>query len=136
MSNDKLIYRELEFDKLVSEYNVWLASLENPQVQKKRYWKSIFRGAYSIVNIFNNSNSDNFKHSNPLYSRKDLSSKQKDIVAIASDWQRVNHDLDEIILGKSSKYITMSNEEAKPAKELVEKIYSNLRNDYVSLSKV
>ncbi len=135
MLNNTLIPKELEFDKLVIAYNVWLASLENPRVQKTRYWKSLFRGAYSILDIFNHSSSDNFKYSNPIYFRKDLSSKQKDIVALASDWQRVNRDLDEIILGQSLKYTTMSPEEAKPAKELVEKIYANFRNDYLSLSK-
>lgn len=123
-----------EFDKLVDEYNLWLKSLEDSKFQRKIFWKNVFKGFYSAVNLFNNSNIDKFGDYNPVYSRKDLSSKQKDIIALASDLQRVNATLDTIISTESSKY-NISPNEAKTGKILIEQIYNNYKTSFLCNSE-
>lgn len=130
--NQQTIEHAQEFDKSVSEYNEWLASLENPKVQKKNNWRAFFRGMGSILDIFGNSfSTQTFAYGHLLYSRADLSPEQKDAIALASDWQRVDRSLDKILLSESSND-DISVEDAKAGKPLVQQMYGHFRNVYVS----
>jgi len=80
-----------EFDDIVIKYNEWLSSIENPKVRKKRNLIAFLKGMGSAINLFGE---NNFQNSHPLYFRKDLSPKQKDAIALASDCMRVKKDLE------------------------------------------
>ena len=121
-----------EFDESVVKYNEWLDSLEDLKVQRKNNWRAFFRGMAMSLDIFGGLfKNDYLSHNHPLYSCDDLSSKQKDAIALASYFQRVGKSLDEIILGKSRDN-KISAEEAKSGKLFTQKIYNSFRDVYIS----
>ncbi len=129
-----------EFDEGASKYNEWLAkcgewptSLEDQKVQRSNKLHSFLRGMGSVLDIFGVSLYSNFRYCHPLYSRGDLSPTQRDAIALASDWQRVDRALDKIISGDSSER-DFSVEEARVGKRLVREMYEHLRNVYISHS--
>lgn len=121
-----------EFDEYVTKYNEWLASLEDQKVQRHSKLRSFLRGMGSVLDIFGVSSlNSNFRYVPPLYSGGDLSSTQREVVALASDWQRVDRTLDKIISGDSSEG-DFSVEEEGVGKHLVREMYEDLRNVYIS----
>ncbi|MBR9700938.1 hypothetical protein GOV11_03675 [Candidatus Woesearchaeota archaeon] len=121
-----------EFDESVAKYNEWLASLENPKAQKRNAMSAFFIGLGAVLDIFGNSSgTQTFRHNGPAYSRTDLSSGQKNAIALASDWQRVDLTLDKILLGVSSNE-HISIEDAEAWKPVVQQMYNHLRDFYVS----
>ena len=121
-----------EFDESVGKYNEWLASLLNPKVQRRNWWGALFRGVDSVSYIFGSfSDLRTFGYNHPLYSRHDLTPEQKDVIAIASDLQRFDNNLDRIISGDLSNG-AFSVEDAKARKQLVQSMYNHFRDVYVS----
>ncbi len=118
---------EQEFDNSVNQYNQWLLSHEDPKTQDTSN-QPFFKGIKSLLNIFN---PDTLKPIHPLYSRKDLTSFQKDTIAIASDWQRVDTTLDRVLNGNSSRD-EFSITEATQGKQIVTQMYGLLRDTYVA----
>ena len=130
--NNQIIDYFQEFDELVMDYNKWLISLENPKVQKRNNYRSFLRGICSVLDIFGISfNTQTFEYNRPLYYKKDLSPKQKDAIALASDWQRVNITLDKII-SENLPIRNISANDAKIGKVFVQERYNYFRNVYVS----
>lgn len=130
--NQQTVDYAQEFDESVSEYNKWLTTLENPKVQKRNRWLAFFRGMGSVLDIFGNSSSNQtFQYNHPFYSRDNLTPEQKDAIALASDWQKVNKDLDNIISSNQSNE-DISIEDAKTGKILVQQMHDHFRDVYVS----
>ena len=117
-----------EFDETVRSYNEWLASLGNSRVQRHNGRHAFFQGMASVLelDIFRASSTDQFKRRHPLYSRKDLTPSQKDAAALASDWQRVDRTLDEILSGDRPNS-DLSVEDAARGKQLVRQMYEHFR---------
>lgn len=131
-----------EFDKIVNQYNEWLAlPSENQKVQSQRQnrWPAFLEGMGSVLDIFGASSanqseySDPSEYKHPLYSREDLTPAQKDAIALASDMQRVGITLDDIISGNSSSK-DISIETATQGKQLVQKMCEHYRNVYIANS--
>ena len=120
-----------EFDETVSQYNEWLASLENPKIQRQNKWRAFVQGMGSVLDIFGTSPIRQTRYSHPLYSRQELTPAQKEAIALASDWQRVGTTLDNVISGNSSNG-DISVEDATQGKQLVQQIYEHFRNVYVA----
>lgn len=120
-----------EFDEAVIQYNQGLASLEDPKVQRRNRWRAFFRGMGYVLDIFSISSIIQLGYSPPLYSRNDLTSAQKDAIALASDWQRVERTLDKVLSGDSSPG-NISVEGATQGKQLVQQMYEHFRNVYVA----
>ena len=122
-----------EFDLFVADYNNWLKSLENKNMQKRNKLHAYIRGIGSVLNIFNHNpmQLSSFQHNNPLYLRKDLTSEQRTAVSLASDLKRVCNRLDKILLGKSLNR-DISVENAGAGKLLVASAYNQFKNIYVS----
>jgi len=116
-----------EFDTSVNQYNQYLSSLDNPEARKKNNRSAFFRGMTSVLGIFDPTKPQ-FSH--PLYSREDLTPIQKDTIALASDWQRVDMTLDRV-LSRNSSNDNFSIEEATQGKQIVQQMYGHLRDTYI-----
>ncbi|MFH1589854.1 MAG: hypothetical protein ABIB43_04775 [archaeon] len=129
--NQQAVNHGQEFDESVAKYNEWLASSEDSKVQRRNNWKDFLKGMGSVLDIFGNYFSKKNMNGHPLYSRVDLTAEQKDSIGLASDWQRVDRNLDKIILGDSSNG-DISVEDAKAGKQLIQQMYDNYKNVYIS----
>lgn len=131
--NQQIDYAK-KFDEFVSEYDKWLASLENPKVLRRNRWSrwsAFFIGVGSLLDISGALSFNRLGYSHPLYFREDLTPEQKDAIVLASDWQKVDRTLDNIISGNSSNG-KISVEEATAGKYLVKQMYEHFRNVYVA----
>jgi len=129
--NQQTVIYAKEFDEFVSQYNEWLVSLGNPKVQRQNRWHAFFRGMGSVLDLFGTSSLSLSEYSHPLYPRGDLTSEQKDAIALASDWQRVDRALDTILSGDSSNG-DISVKDATQGRHLVRDMYEHFRNVYVA----
>ena len=127
--NSKIADYVQEFDDSVKGYNHWLESLENPKAQRRNKVHVLLTGMGSALDLFGNSSNNSNIH--PLYSRDDLTSQQKDAIALASDWQRVDRSLDKLLSNNSSDG-QISVEDAKAGKAMALRMYGHFRNIYVS----
>ena len=118
---------DAEFDKLVGEYNGWLSSLRDPKIHIRNLWNGFLRGIASPLE-FGYSRDFSRIHSNPLDSSQ-LSPWQRDAIALASDWQRVDNTLDKIIGDQSTSEVSVL--DAKARKSFVHQIYEGYRQAYV-----
>ena len=100
---EKIKNFQKEFDETVKAYNKWLRS------QSRQTIKLV----------------PEYRH--PLYSRNDLTSAQKDAVALASDCKRIESRLEQLVIS------AQGNASAEQAvKVLVQQRYEFLRASYVS----
>jgi hypothetical protein len=124
-----------EFDEHVSRYNQWLASLENPEDRTRNKVRTFFGGFInslgSLLNVFGNSPRNSLAENNPIYSDNNLSSEQKDAIALASDWKRAGKELDKILSGES-KTANFSLSNAKSERQIAQKVYNHLKEFYVA----
>lgn len=118
--NQQIDYAK-EFDGLVDEYNQWLASLENPNIQNRKRREVFLEGLGSLLDFGGLGSHQNNIH--PLYSRRDLISEQKDAVALASNLKRLGN-LDELLSNPTTKDAIHEN----PFVQL----YEYFRNVYVA----
>ncbi len=118
-----------EFDELVTKYNEWLASSENLRFRSGGLLKNILWGAGSVFNISGDLlPSQPFRHNHPVHSRDDLTSEQKDAIALASDWQRATEKYEKMVS-------EIPGEEKESEREFIRKTYNNFREIYVSYAK-
>ena len=116
-----------EFDDLVDEYNKWL---ESPRTFGSSFLNGLFDFAKGFSSVFDFSgNSPKIEHYqwHPIYSRKDLTPSQKDAIALASNFKRVEKSLEtEMHEGK------LSFDEFKSSKDFIQEIYNNYKDSYIS----
>lgn len=117
---DKRDFLGKEFDEIVKEYNDWLNSLQNPK--KKIITQSITSGFFNLIGF-------NTKYMHSLYSRSDLTSEQKDAVALASDWKRAKDNLEKILKEKNDKF-------TKTEEQIIEGMYNHFKNIYIFYGKI
>jgi len=121
-----------KFDETVIVFNKWLESLKNPKSQRRDKLRALLAGSGSILDISGDTPIDsNARNIHPLYSRKDLTHYQKDAVALASDWKRVEMNLDKILSDNSSDG-QISVEDARAGKAMAQKMYAHFRDIYFS----
>ncbi len=101
-----------EFDGLVRSYNEWLASRD----KKPRTIVSWVAGLLLKQKGYYN----------PLYCREDLTPEQKDAIALASDWQRVNDNLEKIL---------REEERIQVGKGIIDEMYNSFKQIYIINSK-
>ena len=134
MTQEPIDY-SIEFDESVIKYNEWLVSLESPKVQKQNKYWAFLRGMGSILDIFKDPfNIQTQEYLLSSYPMSDLSAVQKDVIALASDWKRVDMNLDRIISGESSDN-EISVGDARDGKKFVQHMYDHYKNVYVSSKK-
>ena len=121
----------IKFDEMVSKYNDWLESLdESNSLFSKR------NGSNNVDRLFGIHNPSQINLSGSIYSTfscTNYSSIQKDAIALASDWQRVNVTLDQIISGEKIDE-KISVKDAIAGKKFVQDMYDHYKSVYVSFA--
>ncbi len=121
-----------EFDTAVIKYNEWLDNINSPKGQKKEGYKAFYRGMHSVITSFSRqarvSINTNF---HPYFKKSSLNNIQQDAIALASDWQRVENNLDSIISDETNLK-EISKEDAIIAKGHVQSFYYYHKQVYIS----
>ena len=120
----------LEFDKLVDSYNVWSSKAEPSR--SRLNVQSVLRCDINSLNQFGKNYRnlvDVNSELNPIYSLG-LSSEQRSILFMASDWKRLDTALEDIVSGKIVDS-SIPVDAARTVKEACVKIYSEWRDAYV-----
>lgn len=76
-----------EFDERVRQYNKFLESLEHPKFQRQHSRSAFLKGIGSLFDFFGTYSINKTKYNQHLYSENVLAPRQKDAIALASDWQ-------------------------------------------------